>query len=84
MALEDLAEHHTRKQEPISTSYRGLTVYEVPPPTHVSSPGVVGGIHGLRPYDMSQGLSPSIRQCGWPQPGQSGMQAQKQCKMLSN
>mmetsp|Transcript_1376 Transcript_1376/g.4115 ORF Transcript_1376/g.4115 Transcript_1376/m.4115 type:complete len:535 (-) Transcript_1376:2154-3758(-) len=34
MELEDLAEHRTTITEPILVSYRGLQVYEVPPPTH--------------------------------------------------
>ena len=31
LTLEDLAGHHSRWQEPISTTYRGHTVYEAPP-----------------------------------------------------
>ncbi len=31
LTLKDLADHHCRLQEPISTTYRGYTVYEAPP-----------------------------------------------------
>lgn len=31
MTLDDLAEHHSTWDEPISTTYRGVTVYECPP-----------------------------------------------------
>uniref|UniRef100_A0A7S3AA48 Gamma-glutamyltransferase n=1 Tax=Rhodosorus marinus TaxID=101924 RepID=A0A7S3AA48_9RHOD len=34
MCAEDLEEHQTEFTYPISTSYRGIDVYEVPPPTH--------------------------------------------------
>jgi len=37
LTLRDLAQHHTRWQEPISTTYRGYTVYEAPP----NSSGIV-------------------------------------------
>ncbi len=33
MTAEDLAAHRTAFVEPISTTYRGHRVYEVPPPT---------------------------------------------------
>ncbi len=31
LSMKDLADHHVRWQEPISTSYRGYRVYEAPP-----------------------------------------------------
>ena len=31
LTLDDLADHHCRWQEPISTTYRGYTIYEAPP-----------------------------------------------------
>ena len=35
MTTEDLASHKTRLGKPISTTYRGLTIHEIPPPTQV-------------------------------------------------
>jgi gamma-glutamyltranspeptidase len=35
LAAEDLAAHRTAFVDPISTTYRGHRVYEVPPPTQV-------------------------------------------------
>lgn len=39
LAAEDLAAHRTAFVDPISTTYRGHRVYEVPPPTQVGSVG---------------------------------------------
>ena len=36
MELEDLAAHRSTFTRPISTTYRGHRVYEIPPPTQVS------------------------------------------------
>ncbi len=35
MTAEDLAHHRSVTTRPIHTSYRGYTIYEVPPPTQV-------------------------------------------------
>lgn len=35
MEAEDLANHKTRIVEPITTTYRGLRIHEIPPPTQV-------------------------------------------------
>ena len=35
MTAEDMAHHRTVITRPIHTSYRGYTIYEVPPPTQV-------------------------------------------------
>lgn len=35
MNLEDLISHSTTFSRPISTTYRGYNVFEVPPPTQV-------------------------------------------------
>jgi hypothetical protein len=35
MEVDDLAAHRTRFNTPISTSYRGHTIYEIRPPTQV-------------------------------------------------
>lgn len=37
MTAEDLQQHATRFVEPISTTYRGIRVYETPPPTQVGA-----------------------------------------------
>ena len=39
MTAGDLEKHETRFVEPISTTYRGIRVYETPPPTQVRSVG---------------------------------------------
>lgn len=36
MTTDDLNHHHTELCDPITTTYRGYNVYEVPPPTAVS------------------------------------------------
>lgn len=36
MTVDDLDHHHTEACDPITTTYRGYHVYEVPPPTAVS------------------------------------------------
>ena len=36
MTLDDLAHHRSTVTRPIHTTYRGHTIYEVPPPTQVS------------------------------------------------
>ena len=36
MTADDLEPHHTELCNPITTTYRGYNVYEVPPPTAVS------------------------------------------------
>ena len=36
MELEDLAAHRSTFTRPISTTYRGHRIYEIPPPTQVS------------------------------------------------
>ena len=38
MELADLADHRSSMEDPISTTYRNHTVYEVPPPTAVCFP----------------------------------------------
>ena len=35
MEAEDLANHKTRTVEPITSTYRGLRIHEIPPPTQV-------------------------------------------------
>lgn len=36
MTLDDLAHHRSTVTRPIHTTYRGHTIYEVPPPTQVT------------------------------------------------
>ena len=36
MRLDDLEQHRSTVTRPIHTTYRGHTIYEVPPPTQVS------------------------------------------------
>ena len=36
MAAEDLAAHRSHPTRPIHTTYRGHTIYEIPPPVAVS------------------------------------------------
>lgn len=40
MDLEDLADHRTSFVEPITTTYRGHKIYELPPPTQVESKSI--------------------------------------------
>ena len=42
MTHEDLTTHRSMFTRPISTTYRGLRVYETPPPTQVSSMDHIG------------------------------------------
>ena len=48
----DLAQQRARWGEPISTSYRGVTIYETPPPTQGLS--VLQMLNLLEPYDLSR------------------------------
>jgi gamma-glutamyltranspeptidase/glutathione hydrolase len=48
----DLAEQRARWGEPASTTYRGVTVYETPPPTQGLS--VLQMLNLLEPYDLSR------------------------------
>ena len=38
MTADDLAQHRSTITRPIHTTYRGYTIYEVPPPTQVRLP----------------------------------------------
>ena len=46
----DLAEQRSRWGEPVSTTYRGVTIYETPPPTQGLS--VLQMLNLLEPYDL--------------------------------
>ena len=35
LELSDLASHKTRRTSSITTTYKGLTIHEIPPPTQV-------------------------------------------------
>jgi gamma-glutamyltranspeptidase len=48
----DLAEQRARWGEPVSTTYRGVTIYETPPPTQGLS--VLQMLNLLEPYDLSR------------------------------
>jgi gamma-glutamyltranspeptidase len=48
----DLAEQRARWGEPVSTTYRGVTIYETPPPTQGVS--VLQMLNLLEPYDLSR------------------------------
>jgi gamma-glutamyltranspeptidase len=47
LTAEDLAAHRTAFVEPISTTYRGHRVYEVPPPTQVGETSCQSVTQGL-------------------------------------
>jgi gamma-glutamyltranspeptidase len=51
-AERDLAEQRARWGEPVSTTYRGVTIYETPPPTQGVS--VLQMLNLLEPYDLSR------------------------------
>jgi gamma-glutamyltranspeptidase len=51
-AERDLAEQRARWGEPVSTTYRGVTIYETPPPTQGLS--VLQMLNLLEPYDLSR------------------------------
>jgi len=48
----DLAEQRSKWAEPLSTSYRGVTVYETPPPTQGLS--VLQMLNLIEPYDLGK------------------------------
>ena len=48
----DLAEQRSRWAEPLSTSYRGVTIYETPPPTQGLS--VLQMLNLIEPYDLGK------------------------------
>ena len=48
----DLAEQRARWGEPVSTTYRGVTIYETPPPTQGLS--VLQMLNLLEPYDLAR------------------------------
>lgn len=48
----DLREQRARWGEPVSTTYRGITIYETPPPTHGLS--VLQMLNLIEPYDLSR------------------------------
>ena len=50
---EDLEEHRTAFEEPISCEYKGLRIYETPPPTH--------GLAALITLSLLDELSPGIK-----------------------
>lgn len=50
MENEDLAAHRTRFNDPISTTYRGHTVYEIRPPTQASPPSCASVLTALHTF----------------------------------
>lgn len=44
MMMDDLAQHRSVRTRPIHTSYRGYTIYEVPPPTQVGPPAAATSV----------------------------------------
>ena len=52
LAAEDLEHHFTEMREPITTTYRGYNVYEVPPPTAVRRQCAAGSL--IRSWSTQQ------------------------------
>jgi gamma-glutamyltranspeptidase/glutathione hydrolase len=50
---QDLAGHHARWGEPLSSTYRGVTIYETPPPTQGLA--VLEMLHLLEPFELGAG-----------------------------
>ena len=70
MTADDLAQHRSTVTRPIHTTYRGYTIYEVPPPTQVRL-----SVQVLTGAELAEDTSPDSRaECL-----QSG--SQRQCRL---